>query len=46
MIMGREVKKNTRIVLMVYVPMSDFVCKQVMFKLILYACASAVHMHC
>lgn len=46
MIMGREVKKNTSIVLIVYVLMSHFVCKQVMFKLIVYACASAVHMHC
>lgn len=46
MIMGREVKKNTRIVLMAYVPVSHFVCKQVMFKLILYACAAAVHIHC
>lgn len=44
MIMGREVKKNTRIVLTV--PVSHFVCKQVMFKLILYACAAAVHIHC
>lgn len=46
MIMGREVKKNTRKVLMVYVPLSHFVCKQVMFKSILYACAAAVHIHC
>lgn len=46
MIMGREVKKKTRIVLMVYMPVSHFVCKQVMFKLILYACAAAVHIHC
>lgn len=46
MIMGWEVKKNTGIVLMVYVPVSHFVCKQVMFKLILYACAAAVHIHC
>ena len=46
MIMGREVKKNTRTVLMPDVPVSHFVCKQVMFKLILYARAAAVHIHC
>ena len=46
MIMGREAKKNTRIVLMLYLPASHFVCKRVMFKLILYACVAAVHIHC
>lgn len=46
MIMGREVKKNTRLVLTAHVPVSHFVCKQVMFKLIQYACVAAVHIHC
>lgn len=45
MIMGKEVKKNTRTVLTVHVPVSHFVCKQVVFKLILYACAAAMHIH-
>lgn len=44
--MGREMEKNTRIVLMMSMLVSHFVCKQVMFKLILYACAAAVHIHC
>ncbi len=44
--MGREVRKNTRTVLVVNVRVWHFVCKQVMFKLILYACAAAVHIHC
>ncbi len=45
MIMEREGKKNTGMVLMVYVLVSHFVCEQVMFKLILYSCAAAVHIH-
>lgn len=46
MIMGREVKKNTRTVLLAGMPVSHSACKQVKFKQILYACAAAVHIHC
>lgn len=42
MIMEGEVEKNKD---SVDVSALHFVCKQVMFKLILYACASAVHTH-
>lgn len=32
MIMGREVEKNTRTVLLARVPVSHFACRQVKFK--------------